>query len=71
MRVIVIGGLGNYGARICQRLSKVSGLTVIAACRRPGAGTHTFASGQTVSTLAIDINSADFELALFKPHLAW
>lgn len=66
MRVIVIGGLGNYGARICQRLSKVSGLTVIAACRRPGAGTHTFASGQTVSTLAIDINSADFETRLIQ-----
>lgn len=29
MRVIVIGGWGNFGARICQRLSNVAGLTVI------------------------------------------
>lgn len=66
MRVIVIGGLGNFGARICQRLLKVPGLTVIAACRKPKACTHTFASGQTVSTLAIDINSADFESRLIQ-----
>jgi NAD(P)-dependent dehydrogenase (short-subunit alcohol dehydrogenase family) len=66
MRVIVIGGLGNFGARICQRLSKVSGLTVIAAGRKPRSSTHTFASGQTVSTLAIDIYSADFETRLIE-----
>jgi hypothetical protein len=66
MRVIVIGGLGNFGARICQRLSQVSGLTVIAAGRRPRSSTHTFGAGQTVSTVALDINSADFEARLME-----
>lgn len=66
MRVIVIGGLGNFGSRICQRLSKVSGLTVIAAGRKPVGRPHTFASGAIVSTLALDINSADFESRLIE-----
>jgi len=33
MRVIVIGGLGNFGARICKRLSLEEGFTVIASSR--------------------------------------
>lgn len=66
MRVIVIGGLGNFGARICQRLSQVAGLTVVAASRRPGSSTHTFGSGQTVATLALDINSPDFQARLLE-----
>jgi hypothetical protein len=30
MRVIVIGGLGNFGARICRRLSLEDGFKVVA-----------------------------------------
>ncbi len=64
MRVIVIGGLGNFGARICQRLAQEPGLTVIAASRSTGGGVHTFSSGQTVTTLPLDINSTDFAARL-------
>lgn len=64
MRVIVIGGLGNFGARICKRLAQVSGLTVIATSRKPEASVHTFDSGQTIVTLALDIHSADFQTRL-------
>ena len=35
MRVVVIGGLGNFGARICRRLALESGLEIIATSRRP------------------------------------
>lgn len=35
MRVIVIGGLGNFGSRICKRLSQEPGLEIIATSRRP------------------------------------
>lgn len=34
MRVVVIGGLGNFGTRICQRLAAESGLEIIATSRR-------------------------------------
>jgi len=37
MRVVVIGGLGNFGARICRRLALESGLEIIATSRRPSA----------------------------------
>jgi saccharopine dehydrogenase-like NADP-dependent oxidoreductase len=35
MRVVVIGGLGNFGARICRRLAQEPGIEVIATSRRP------------------------------------
>lgn len=64
MRVIVIGGLGNFGARICQRLAQEPGLTVIAASRGTGGGVHRFSSAQTVATLPLDIHSSDFQARL-------
>jgi saccharopine dehydrogenase-like NADP-dependent oxidoreductase len=33
MRVVVIGGLGNFGARICRRLSLEQGFEVVATSR--------------------------------------
>src|SRR5580692_7974341 len=33
MRVIVIGGLGNFGARICKRLSLEEGFKIVATSR--------------------------------------
>jgi saccharopine dehydrogenase-like NADP-dependent oxidoreductase len=33
MRVIVIGGVGNFGARICKRLAQEDGFTIIATSR--------------------------------------
>jgi NAD(P)-dependent dehydrogenase (short-subunit alcohol dehydrogenase family) len=39
MRVVVIGGMGNFGARICKRLSLEDGFTIIATGRRAGKNT--------------------------------
>ena len=36
MRIIVIGGMGNFGPRICRRLALVPGLQPIAASRGVG-----------------------------------
>ncbi|NWD06557.1 saccharopine dehydrogenase family protein [Pseudomonas gingeri] len=64
MRIIVIGGLGNFGARICRRLALEPGLELIAASRSAGAGSHTFDNGQTVATLRLDMDAADFAARL-------
>ncbi|WP_416772868.1 saccharopine dehydrogenase family protein [Pseudomonas sp. RHF3.3-3] len=71
MRIIVIGGLGNFGARICRRLALEPGLEPIAASRSASAGRHRFDNGQTVATLRLDIEAADFEqrLAEARPDL--
>jgi hypothetical protein len=34
MRVVVVGGLGNFGARICTRLAKEPGIKIVATSRR-------------------------------------
>jgi uncharacterized protein YbjT (DUF2867 family) len=41
MRVVVIGGYGNFGARVCRALA-VSGMEVIAAGRNPDEGAEAF-----------------------------
>ncbi|WP_017903524.1 saccharopine dehydrogenase family protein [Pseudomonas asplenii] len=71
MRIIVIGGLGNFGARICRRLALEPGLEPIAASRSASAGRHPFDNGQTVATLRLDIEASDFEqrLAEARPDL--
>ena len=38
MRVVVIGGYGNFGARVCRGLAGSPGIEVIAAGRHPDAG---------------------------------
>jgi hypothetical protein len=55
VRTVVLGGSGNFGARICRRLSQESGIEVIAAGRR--------ASG-TGSRVTIDLGAPEFEAAL-------
>jgi Saccharopine dehydrogenase NADP binding domain len=52
MRVIVIGGLGNFGARICRRLSLEKGFTVIATSRH--AAKTSPASNVELATLDIE-----------------
>lgn len=69
-RVLVIGGLGNFGARICKRLALGEQFEVIAGSRRcADSATHTFASGQTVRTARVDIDGADLprQLAELAP----
>jgi uncharacterized protein YbjT (DUF2867 family) len=61
MRVVVIGGYGNFGARICRALAADPGTEVIAAGRNPpGAGE--FPPGVTGARL--DLASPDFPVAL-------
>lgn len=62
MRVIVLGGMGNFGARICRALADVPGIECIAASRSAAAGPH---------SAAIDMNAAAFpqQLAALRPGL--
>jgi saccharopine dehydrogenase-like NADP-dependent oxidoreductase len=64
---VVIGGSGNFGARICKRLAEEPGLTIIATSRRCGGS-----SGLTsVETATLDISSPGFaaDLKLLAPNL--
>jgi hypothetical protein len=53
MRIVVVGGLGNFGARICKRLAEEPGLDVIATSRRPHSGST------SVKTALLDLDSPD------------
>ena len=65
MRVVVIGGQGNFGARICKRLAQESGLEIIAASRRPQPEL------KSVKTAELDKDSPTFavELEALGPDL--
>jgi hypothetical protein len=65
MRVVVIGGLGNFGARICRRLAQEPGIEVIATSRRP-----TCQAG-LVNTAALDTGATSFakDLKALAPDL--
>ncbi|MGC2028988.1 MAG: NAD-dependent epimerase/dehydratase family protein [Steroidobacteraceae bacterium] len=54
MRVVVIGGLGNFGARICRRLAQEPGTEVIATSRRPTS------QGEFFNTAALDTGAPSF-----------
>lgn len=59
MRVVVIGGLGNFGARICKRLSQEKGFEIIATSRhRQGA------AAASIQTEVVDIDHVDFAAQL-------
>src|SRR3984957_2259787 len=67
MRVVVIGGLGNFGARICQRLALESGLEIIATSRRPNSplGSGKAAALDTDSpTFAVDLEALGPDLVI-------
>jgi hypothetical protein len=65
MRVVVIGGMGNFGARICRRLAQEPGIEVIATSRR-----QTFPGG-FVDTAALDTGAPTFakDLEALAPDL--
>jgi NAD(P)-dependent dehydrogenase (short-subunit alcohol dehydrogenase family) len=58
MRVIVIGGFGNFGARICRRLMQETGFEIIATSRRPNTAL------ESVETAALDMDSPTFAAQL-------
>jgi hypothetical protein len=67
MRVVVIGGLGNFGARICRRLVQEPGIQVIATSRRIDG----ISPSASFGTSMLDINGPHFatDLKLLKPDL--
>ena len=65
MRVVVIGGLGNFGARICRRLAQEPGLDIIATSRRVKTG----ALGSTVAALDIENPNFAAHLQTLAPDL--
>src|SRR6202167_1955969 len=54
MHVVVIGGLGNFGARICRRLAKETGFEITATGRRPDTAL------ESVKTAVLDTDSPTF-----------
>ncbi|SEJ23826.1 Saccharopine dehydrogenase NADP binding domain-containing protein [Pseudomonas linyingensis] len=58
MRVLVLGGLGNFGARICKRLALEPGMEVLAGSRSLPADTP-FADSP-VRLVRLDMDAADF-----------
>lgn len=68
MRVVVLGGSGNFGARICRSLSEDSAHEVIAAGR---SGTGPASTPAAVRTARLDMHASDFadKLAKLRPGL--
>ena len=56
MRILVLGGYGNFGARICRALAQDAQTEVVAGGRNPQAAPPDFA-GHGIRTAAIDIAS--------------
>lgn len=65
MRVVIIGGFGNFGARICRRLIQETGFEIVATSRRPNTAL------EFVNTAALDMDSPTFaaQLKALNPHL--
>ncbi|HVQ60742.1 MAG TPA: saccharopine dehydrogenase NADP-binding domain-containing protein, partial [Burkholderiales bacterium] len=62
MRVVVIGGYGNFGARVCRSLA-ASAMEVIAAGRHPDEGGHAFGD-LPVKHARLDHSAPDFATSL-------
>ena len=63
VRIVVLGGLGNFGARICRALAADQSLTVISASRRRGSAPAVFAA-LNIQQAQIDIAMGGFTEAL-------
>src|SRR5258707_12002963 len=63
MRIIVIGGYGNFGARVCRGLAGSPGMEVVAAGRHPERGQGAF-DGLKLQHAKLDHSSRDFPTAL-------
>ena len=62
MRVVVVGGYGNFGARVCRGIA-ASGMEVVAAGRNPDEGDNAF-GGLPVGHARLDHTASDFPAAL-------
>ncbi len=59
MRIVILGGYGNFGARIGRALAQDPALTIIATGRNPSMAPIDFAN-KRIETAAIDIHRADW-----------
>src|SRR6516164_4152324 len=62
MRVVVVGGYGNFGARVCRGIA-ASGMEVVAAGRNPDEGDNAF-GGLPVGHARLDHAASDFPAVL-------
>ena len=65
MRVVVIGGYGNFGARVCRALAASPAMEVVAAGRRPDAGRGGLAD-LSLQHAQLDHSARDFPAALAR-----
>jgi hypothetical protein len=63
MRVVVLGGYGNFGARVCRGLAASPGMEVVAAGRHPDAGPAAIADPK-LQYARLDLEASDFPAAL-------
>jgi hypothetical protein len=72
LRVVVIGGLGNFGARICRRLALEAGIELIATSRRPAAAAAAAAAKATprVGSRPVVVAALEIERPRFADDLA-
>jgi NAD(P)-dependent dehydrogenase (short-subunit alcohol dehydrogenase family) len=72
LRVVVLGGLGNFGARIARRLAAESGIEVIATARRPASASASATGAvRSFAVAALDIDRPAWvaDLAALAPAL--
>jgi len=65
MRVVVIGGYGNFGARVCRGLAGSQGMEIVAAGRHPDAGRGGLAD-LNLQHARLDHSEHDFPRALAR-----
>jgi saccharopine dehydrogenase-like NADP-dependent oxidoreductase len=65
MRVVIIGGFGNFGARICRRLVQETGFEIVATSRRRNTAL------ESVKSAVLDMDSPTFaaQLKVLNPEL--
>lgn len=62
MRILVLGGLGNFGARICKRLAQEPGIEVLAGSRRLPVNTPF--NDSRIRLARLDMDAVDFQQRL-------
>jgi hypothetical protein len=70
MKVVVLGGTGNFGARICRALAGDPGIELLVAAR-DGARAQAFAAQLAANGVSLDTTDPSFQarLADFRPGL--
>ena len=64
MRIVVLGGYGNFGARICRALCERGGAEVIAAGRDPEGGQRATRLDARIGRACLDLSAPNFASTL-------